>query len=373
MKIENIVQRITDTIAYSLMVAKGGPAVVTATGTEPHRADVSSETDAKVATLAKEMISAIPTAGVISEKAFLLNVVSTVSSGIVTWFLNERQNRKTLVADEQYSEPAHWYTRWWRKSSCVNKSTESPVFSPAAARDFAKIKGIINEAVEKGGILPHAIFTGPFGTGKSMACASLVRGAKVNYYVTKEQDFIEFLQNSDDVVRFFKELRSCHYPTILIIDEAKLLLAPEKEINQDKETHRAFQVFKTYSGTKNNKVMFLFNTNVEGMNSVFSDRMSYHVYLGAPGVNELKEIVLRQAEKSFGPSALGVFTPKVIDYLVQGDGSTQGVFLGKSGRHVEEAFAMAKGEIGADLSKQTQESLHAIFSEGFNSSNKNRS
>lgn len=347
----------------------------------PHRADVPSETEAKVDTLVKELISSIPTAGVTSEstagitseRVFFFNVVSNVASGIFTWFLNERHKRKTLVADEKHSEPAHWYTRWWRKGSCENKSTESPVLSSSAARDVAEIKGIIKEAVEKGGILPHVIFIGPYGTGKSMACASLVRGAKVNYYIAKEQDFIEFLQHGEDVARFFDELRSCHYPTILVIDEAKLLVASEKEINQNEETHRAFQLFKTYSGTKNNKVMFLFNTNVEVLNPVFAERMSYHIYLGAPGVNELKEIVFRQAEKSFGPSALEVFTPQVIDYLVEGDGSTQGVFFGKSGRHMEEAFVKAKGKIGANLSKQTQESLHAIFVKSFEDTKKNRS
>lgn len=338
-------------------------------GTLPYRATAPSETDVKIAAVAEELIASIPAAGVVIEIVTILKFAFTMSSAIVTYVM--LQPPRVEFGYEKHSMPAHWYTRWWtafRREDSQRNGLRSPIFDDATTSVFKTLQQAIKNAVEKKELLPHAIFIGPRGTGKSMACSSLAIGANVNYYLATEQNFIEFAQHTDDVVRFFRRLRENHYPTILLIDEAKLLLESEEKISQNECTHRAFQQFKTYAGTKDSKVMFLFTTNkkIEDINPTFLSRMTYPVIVSRPGPKELKEIVRQQAVCSFGSSALmQVFTPDTINYLVEGKEQTQGVFLGRSGRRVEDAFISLKISMGENIYTQTRESLHSFFSEYF--------
>jgi len=338
-------------------------------GTVPYRATVLSEIDVKIADVAEELISSIPTAGVITEVISVLKFALTLSSAIVTYVV--LQPPRVEFGYERHSMPVHWYTKWWTaywREDSYGKRFPSPVFDDATTKIFNVLQQAVKNAVEKKELLPHAIFIGPRGIGKSMACVSIARGANVNYYLATEQNFIEFAQHTDDVVRFFKKLRQNQCSTILLIDEAKLLLEPEEKINQNERTHRAFQQFKTYAGTKDNKVMFLFTTNekMEDINPAFLSRMTYPVIVGMPSPKELTKIVHQQVECFFGSSALiQVFTPDTIKYLVEGKGEIQGVFLGRSGRRVEDAFIYLKTTIGSDVYKQTKESLRSLFSEYF--------
>jgi hypothetical protein len=278
-------------------------------------------------------------------------IISTALSPQAPWWiellLNRSETPKIKLGFEEYSQPAHWYTRWWKTDPRKEKPTESPIFKADTAHTFHKLQQHVKGAVEKKDILPHAIFIGPKGTGKSMACATIARSANVNYLLATESNFIDFMQHSDDVARFFEQIQKNHYPTILLIDDAELLLKSEETIAENEKLQKTFQQLKTYAATNNHKMMILFTTNLnkQDINPTFLTRMTYTVIVDKPTPKELKEIVRQRAEIHFGPSARQVFTPEVINYLVEGKGCVKGVFSGKIGRDIRDAFIDLRSQI----------------------------
>lgn len=305
--------------------------------------------DTKTKAEARKVIASIPTLGFLgidfdrARKAIeeinwegtVANVVKIYSFvktavGVINVFKTEQPNPfKMGVGREVYQHPEHWYSLRWTDSR-ADKWRVPPVFNSEVMRIYHILQQAPKDAFQKGQCLPHAIFFGPTGTGKTLACEVIARNAGVNYCILSEDEFITLAQDASRVTSFFKVLREGSVPTVLMIDNV-LSIASK---NRDVEASKAFEVFRANSGI-DNKIMILCNTDMhkQDIDPKFLDRMNYQVRIDMPGPQELKEILAQHANKY--PVLKELLDERTIAYLVDGSQTKPGIFLGRSGRDVK--------------------------------------
>lgn len=212
----------------------------------------------------------------------------------------------------------------------AGKLRPNPIFKSSIAGVFDSFRSALENAVNHQGILPSAIISGPYGTGKTTACEGIARGGNWNYFLLTGEQFSKLLQNEEVSNRFFRDIRKEKCPTVFVIDEADSLFKTEDETSE-----KVFEQFRSQTSSRDQKLMFLFVTKIDLKmisDQAFLSRMNYQINIEMPGQEELEKIIHQQANFLFKAPFSWSFTEDACRHLAMT------VFKGRNGRDVQSAL-----------------------------------
>lgn len=167
------------------------------------------------------------------------------------------------------------------------------ILEPKLAARVALLAESVKNTVKNGAYFRNILFYGPPGTGKTMLAQRIARssGLEYIYFAASSLDQFSIEEALIKLTELFEFAKKSTKKLMIIIDESEALFA-----NRDKElsekARKMLNHILTYTGTESRNFMIVALTNrPEDLDSAFLSRCDEQIEIGAPSVEQRKQIL----------------------------------------------------------------------------------
>lgn len=205
-----------------------------------------------------------------------------------------------------------WYTKmrnWLSNNKVFATTLDDVVLEPELKAFFKDYVISTKNIIKNGGHLRHLLLPGPPGTGKTLSSmamanelglpciyfsASNLRNFKVEDAITKLRQLFAYAENSS-------------VPIVVIIDESEVVFASRDKALSE-ETRMIMNQIMAKTGTEQcNFILVALTNRPQDFDDAFKSRFSETVYIGAPALEQRRQIVDMYVTKYIKKP---LFTPK---------------------------------------------------------------
>lgn len=205
-----------------------------------------------------------------------------------------------------------WYTKmrnWLSNNKVFATTLDDVVLEPELKTFFKDYVVSTKNIIKNGGHLRHLLLPGPPGTGKTLSSmamanelglpaiyfsASNLRNFKVEDAITKLRQLFAYAENSPT-------------PIVIIIDESEVVFASRDKALSE-ETRMIMNQIMAKTGTEQcNFILVALTNRPQDFDDAFKSRFSETIYIGAPALEQRRQIVDMYVTKYIKKP---LFTPK---------------------------------------------------------------